>query len=208
MATKPIPRLALIVVAISAFVLVMLMSAPARADLPNDGRVNLLPWVNSWGAVAVYCVPPSGGPDNNLPGGGVVVLNQSGRRVMVVQQQNINTCRTQLQGISQVSTVCRDQIRAGRGLDSACSAELRAAGLGNVTRSNLGFLGNGICILRNNPPTVPGVRTLTPTPRVTINGIDLTSIYYLIVFPNGAMQINSQPDAEGKTFVGKWQGCG
>src|SRR5205823_161981 len=121
MPTKHFPRVALLIIAVSAFVLVLLMTVPAKADLPTDGRVNLLPWVNSWGAVAVYCVPPSGGPGNNLPGGGVVVLSQVGQRVMVVQQQNINTCQTQLQSINHISGTCRTQIKAGRGVDSACA---------------------------------------------------------------------------------------
>jgi hypothetical protein len=205
MSTKRFPRVALLLVAVSAFSFVLLMSAPAWADLPTDGRVNLLPWVNSWGAVAVYCVPASGGPGNNLPGGGVVVLNQNGLRIMVVQQQHVNTCLTQLQGMNGISATCRAQIKANR-VDGACAQEFRNAGLLNVNRATVNFLNNGICILRNNPPTVPGRRTVTPRP--TVNGVDLTSVYYLIVFPNGAMQINSLPDAEGKTFVGKWQGCG
>ena len=208
MARKLIPRSALIVFAVSAFVLVLLISGPARAELPTDGRVNLLPWVNSWGAVAVYCVPPSGGPGNNLPGGGVVALNQSGQRVMVVQQQNINTCRTQLQAITQLSAACRDQIRAMRGVSFACAQEIRAVGLPNLSRTTLAILNNGVCILRHNPPTLRGTRTPRPTARPPGSGPELTSIYSLYVFPSGAMQLNSLPDAEGKTFVGKWQGCG
>jgi hypothetical protein len=204
MPVKHFPRVALLIVVVSAFVFVLLTTAPARADLPTDGRVNLLPWVNSWGAVAVYCVPASGGPGNNLPGGGVVVLNQNGQRVMAVQQQNINNCRNQLQAVNQISTRCRDQLKRNQGLDFACAQEVRNAGLQNLTRTTLAYLGNGVCILRNNPPAQRG---RTPTARPTVNGIDLTTVYYLIVFPNGAMQINSAPDAEGKTFVGKWQGC-
>jgi hypothetical protein len=208
MATKLIPRNILIVIALGILALALMITIPARADLPTDGRVNLLPWVNSWGAVAVYCVPPSGGTGNNLPGGGVVVLNQKGERVMVVQQQNINTCRTQLQAITSLTTACRDQIKARRGLDNFCIQEVRAAGLQNVSSPTLFYLNNGVCILRHNPPVLPGVRTPRPTPRPPNAGPELTSIYSLYVFPNGAMQLSSLPDFEGKTFVGKWQGCG
>ncbi len=208
MASKRIPRSALIVVAVSALVLVMVIGSAARAELPTDGRVNLLPWVNSWGAVAVYCVPPTGGPGNNLPGGGVVVLNQFGQRVMVVQQQHINTCRTQLQAINQLSTACRDEIRAMRGVSFACAQASRAAGLPNLSRTTLAILNNGVCILRHNPPVLPGTRTPRPTPRPRGAAPELTSVYSLYVFPSGGMQLNSLPDAEGKTFVGRWQGCG
>ncbi len=206
-----ISRNTLVVVAISVVALALLLLIPTQAqELPNDGRVNLLPWVNGWGAVAVYCVPPSGGPAKTLPGGGVTVLNQRGQLLMTVQQANINSCLDQLRSVSQISTACRDQLRARGAIDSACRQQIRNAGLENTASLNLAFLGNGVCVLRNSPPTPePGVRRLlTPTPVPTQNGVLLTSIYYLIVFPNGAMQINSLPDAEGKTFVGKWQGCG
>ncbi len=211
MITRRISFRALVVLGAAVMILTLIEGLQVQAGQADDGRINKLPWVNSWGAVAVYCVDASGGLGNNLPGGGVVVLNQNGQRVLVVQRAQISTCLSREKAVTQLTTACRDQIRARGALDFACREQINAAGLQNLSNLQLAILNNGVCILTHNPPVIPGVPTPTRTPRppagATPSGPALTSIYNLYVFTDGSMQLNSLPDNEGKTFVGRWQGC-
>jgi hypothetical protein len=212
MITRLISRKALVAMGVVVITLTLILGFRVQANQADDGRINKLPWVNSWGAVAAYCVDVSGGPDNNLPGGGVVVLNASGQRVLVIQRSQIATCLSQLKAVSQLTSTCRDQIRARGLLDTACREQIKAAQLENLSNTTLAILNNDVCILRHSPPVVPGVPTPTRTPRplpgATPSGPALTAIYNLYIFTDGSYQLNSLPDDEGKTLIGHWQGCG
>jgi hypothetical protein len=63
---------------------------PALADGPTDGRVNLSPWVNSYGAVAVYCIDASGVPASSFSGGGIEVLDGNGQPVFFASEAQIS----------------------------------------------------------------------------------------------------------------------
>jgi hypothetical protein len=63
---------------------------PANAQEPDDGRINKVPWVNSWGAVAVYCVDGSGQPGGTFAGGGIKILNSGGRQVFFAPAATVN----------------------------------------------------------------------------------------------------------------------
>ncbi len=63
---------------------------PALAHGPTDGRVNLSPWVNSYGAVVVYCADASGVPGSGFSGGGIEVLDENGQPVLFASESQIN----------------------------------------------------------------------------------------------------------------------
>jgi hypothetical protein len=118
------------------FLLPLLATAPARADTPTDGRINLIPWVNSWGAVAVYCVDQNGG-HGSYTGGRIDVTDATGQVLLRVTEAQINQA---------------------------------------------------------------GVK---PYPVVIASG----PLYTLSRLPDEAFLLTSKPDAEGKTFIGKWYDC-
>jgi hypothetical protein len=205
-------RSVLVAMGVVVITLTLIVGIQVQADEEDDGRINKLPWVNSWGAVAVYCVDASGGPGPYLPGGGVVVLNATGQTALVIQRSQITTCLSQLKAVSQLTSACRDQIRARGSLDTACRKQIKAQQLQGLSSTDLAILNNGVCILRHSPPVVPGAPTPTRTPRprpgATPGWQVLTEIYNLYVFTDGSYQLNSLPDNEGKTFIGHWRGCG
>jgi hypothetical protein len=72
------------------FSLMTLAILPASAQEPDDGRINKSPWVNSYGAIAVYCVDRLGRPGLSFAGGGVKILNSAGRRIFFAAETTIN----------------------------------------------------------------------------------------------------------------------
>src|SRR5436305_3859372 len=60
--------------------------APAMAASPTDGRINLIPWVNSWGAIAVYCVDKFDHPGDNFTGGGIKILGENGQKLFFARE--------------------------------------------------------------------------------------------------------------------------
>lgn len=65
---------------------------PANAGGTNDGRINAdIPWVNSFGAVAVYCVDAYGHAAGTYAnGGGILVWSSNGQRVLYAPQSAID----------------------------------------------------------------------------------------------------------------------
>jgi hypothetical protein len=63
---------------------------PVRAGSPDDGRINKLPWANSFGAVAVYCVDQFDRPAGSYVGGGVKILGSSGQKLFFASEAVIN----------------------------------------------------------------------------------------------------------------------
>ncbi len=107
--------------------------APARANLANSRRISA--YRNSLGSVVAYCVDENGDPASSFNGGGILVLDGSGRRILFASEEQI-----------------------------------QAAG--------------------NNPAqTVP---------------ITSGSVYTLYRQPGGGFELDSQPDVEGKTYLGSW----
>ena len=113
---------------------------PVKAATPSDGRINLIPWVNSWGAVAVYCIDKNGAT-TSFTGGGIKVLSGSGQQLLFASEKLIKLAQT----------------------------------LADKT-------GHRVLILKQG-------------------------VYSLYALPNGFFELDSAPDAEGKLFIGKWQGC-
>jgi hypothetical protein len=67
---RPLARRALVVILLSIVLLIGIANVfPAKADNPpDDGRINKLPWINSYGAVAVYCIDQTGKPASTYQG--------------------------------------------------------------------------------------------------------------------------------------------
>lgn len=59
----------------------------------DDGWINKLPWVNSFGAIAVYCVDQNDHPGDNFTGGGIKILNSTGQRIFFAPEAEINPAR-------------------------------------------------------------------------------------------------------------------
>jgi hypothetical protein len=59
----------------------------------DDGRINQLPWVNSFGAIAVYCVDATNHPASSFTGGGIYILNAAGRQMFFAPEAIINPAR-------------------------------------------------------------------------------------------------------------------
>jgi hypothetical protein len=123
-------RSILVIVVVVIVLLAMRLASPVRADDPSDGRINLLPWVNSHGAVAVYC-----------SNGGFVVLNGKGKQMLAGSEASVRSAQD--------------------------------------------------------------VASQTDKAALIVAG----SIYRLWALPNGFFMLTSTPDNEGKTFLGKWEGC-
>src|SRR5258706_11658632 len=75
------------VVVIVSLCLALLLSSmgtiSVNAQNPgNDGRINQTTWVNSFGAVAVYCLDALAKPGGTYNGAGIAVLNASGYRLL------------------------------------------------------------------------------------------------------------------------------
>jgi hypothetical protein len=124
------------------FLVLSSAAIPAKADFPTDGRINLMPWVNSWGAVAVYCVDQFGG-HSSYTGGYIQVLNAQGQRMLKVLEATINQV----------------------GVDAQHTRLIQAGDLYTLWRL---------------PSALPY---------------------------NGDFLLTSKPDAEGKTFIGRWHDC-
>ncbi len=90
---RPSNHVLLVVVVLLAFLLANSYALPAKADEPTDGRINLIPWVNSWGAVAVYCVDQFGHAGGSYTGGGIVMLNSNGQRMLFAREAAITPAR-------------------------------------------------------------------------------------------------------------------
>ncbi len=84
-------RLPFIGILLAVFALTTWAVLPVSAQEPDDGRINKVPWVNSYGAVAVYCVDQSGKPGLSFAGGGIRILNSNGRQVFFAPEVGINT---------------------------------------------------------------------------------------------------------------------
>jgi hypothetical protein len=132
-------RSVLVFIVVVGLLLVSRATTPTQASA-DDGRINLIPWVNGHGAVAVYCIDKNGNT-RSFTGGGIRVLNGSGQRLLFAAEQLIIAAQVQA-----------DQ-----------------------TRRAVLILAQGI--------------------------------YSLYALPNGYFQLNSAPDKEGKTSIGKWYGC-
>jgi hypothetical protein len=125
----------------SVLLLVGRAATPVHADNPNDGRINRIPWVNSHGAIAVYCVDQFDRPGASFTGGGIKILSEFGQKLFFAKESIINPARIQA----------------------------------NETGKSVLILSSG-----------------------------LFSLYAL---PGGYFLLNTTPDKEGKTFLGKWKDC-
>ena len=84
---------ALVIVVIGLMLMGLGAAVPAHASDVTDGRINGLPWVNSFGAVAVYCVDQFDKPGGSFTGGGIKILNQLGQKVFFAKEAIINPAR-------------------------------------------------------------------------------------------------------------------
>jgi len=83
------------------FVLVMVVllvsrgitPSPAKAEIPTDGRINLIPWVNGHGAIAVYCVNQFDRPAGSFTGGGIKFLGSSGQKLFFAAEKLITAAQ-------------------------------------------------------------------------------------------------------------------
>lgn len=66
-----------------------------RPPSTGDGRINLVPWVNSFGAVAVYCVDEFDVPGGAFNKGGIKVLSTTGQRLFFAPELTIIPARIQ-----------------------------------------------------------------------------------------------------------------
>src|SRR5215213_9121864 len=89
---RRLPSVMLLVVTLAILFVVFAGGAlmPVRAGDPGDNRINRSPWVNSFGAIAVYCVDASGKAGGSFAGGGVVILSSSGQRVLFAPEAALN----------------------------------------------------------------------------------------------------------------------
>jgi hypothetical protein len=81
------------------FIFIAVLLLVSRVTMPDpvsasDGRINLIPWVNGHGAVAVYCVNQSGGT-TSFTGGGIKVLNGSGQQLLFAAEKLILAAQEQ-----------------------------------------------------------------------------------------------------------------
>jgi hypothetical protein len=86
-------RSVLMFIILGAFLLVNHVIAPTRS-MAADGRINLIPWVNGHGAVAVYCIDKNGST-RSFTGGGIKVLNGSGQQLLFAAEQLIVAAQKQ-----------------------------------------------------------------------------------------------------------------
>ncbi len=87
--------ISLVVCLILVGVAYLLAVSTAQAQQPADGRINKMPWINSYGAVAVYCVGQTGRPGVSFSGGGISVLNGAGQTVLFAPEAKITAAQTQ-----------------------------------------------------------------------------------------------------------------
>jgi LysM repeat protein len=64
-----------------------------RPPSSGDGRINLIPWVNSFGAIAVYCVDEFDMPGGAFNKGGIKVLSNTGQRLFFAPELTIIPAR-------------------------------------------------------------------------------------------------------------------
>src|SRR2546430_1442313 len=83
-------------VVISLTFFMSLVTGPVRADDPTDGRINVIPWVNSHGAVVVYCVDSAGRAGRSFTGGGIAVTDSTASRLLFATEAQINLARTKV----------------------------------------------------------------------------------------------------------------
>jgi hypothetical protein len=107
--------------------------APASANIFNARRISA--YRNSLGSVVAYCVDENGDPADSYAGGGILVLDGSGRRILYASDQQIQATDNDL--------VQKTPITSG-------------------------------------------------------------SVYTLFRQPGGGFELDSQPDVEGKTYLGSW----
>jgi hypothetical protein len=80
----------LVIVVIGIVLLVANAMLPVRAGSPDDGRINQLPWANSFGAIAVYCVDQFDRPASSYAGGGIKILGSTGQKLFFASEAVIN----------------------------------------------------------------------------------------------------------------------
>jgi hypothetical protein len=93
--------------AITLMGIVLLMAgamAPVMADSPDDGRINKVPWANSFGAIAVYCVDQFDRPASSYAGGGIKILGSTGQKLFFADADIVNAAsqRANQTGLSAV----------------------------------------------------------------------------------------------------------
>jgi hypothetical protein len=85
----------LVLVVIIVLLLVIQVAGPVKADEPNDGRINRIPWVNSHGAFAVYCVDQFDHPGASFTGGGIKILSSTGQKLFFAKESIITPAQIQ-----------------------------------------------------------------------------------------------------------------
>jgi hypothetical protein len=80
----------LVIVVMGVMLLMATAMVPVRAGSPDDGRINKLPWVNSYGAIAVYCVDQYDRPSGSYVGGGIKILGSTGQKLFFASEAMIN----------------------------------------------------------------------------------------------------------------------
>src|SRR5258708_2793732 len=83
-----------------AFMMGSFVAKPAKAD-GSDGRINLIPWGNSLGFIAVYCVDQFDHPEASFTGGGIKILTSVGQKVFFAPEASINPVRVQANATGQ-----------------------------------------------------------------------------------------------------------
>ncbi len=100
----------LVMVLIAITLLISRATMAVLAQEPTDGRINKVPWVNSYGAVAVYCVDQSGHAGGSFTGGGISVLNASGQQVLFASEAAINASIARANQINDSSVILRKSV--------------------------------------------------------------------------------------------------
>lgn len=83
-------------------ILASVVNVQAQGGGSNDGRINQTPWVNGFGAVAVYCLDENGHPGGSFSGGGIQVLNTTGQRVLFASDVQITQAQRWLNNFSNI----------------------------------------------------------------------------------------------------------
>jgi hypothetical protein len=79
----------LVIVVMGLVLLTANAMLPVRAGSPDDGRINKMPWVNSFGAIAVYCVDQYDRPSGSYVGGGIKILGSTGQKLFFASEAMI-----------------------------------------------------------------------------------------------------------------------
>jgi len=70
-----------------------LIGLPKAALAADDGRIDVIPWVNGWGAVAVYCIDQTGHSARSYSGGEIRVLNSDGQQLLAANEAALNAAQ-------------------------------------------------------------------------------------------------------------------